>query len=192
VAITIARYFTPSGRSIQRDYTHLDDYLLDKVAADKPREVRYTAKGRKVLGQGGITPDYAVKFTLQVYTFELRSKGAFFNYARKLQAHQTPWSKTIILPGEPQADTQGKILIAKPFLANKAVLEDFRVYLETNKIDTDAKRFKAAEADIARELEREVASVLWGQEDGWKAFERTDPQVLKALELMPEAAKFIR
>ena len=109
-----------------------------------------------------------------------------------MQAHQTPWSKTIILPGEPQADTQGKILIAKPFLANKAVLEDFRVYLETNKIDTDAKRFKAAEADIARELEREVASVLWGQEDGWKAFERTDPQVLKALELMPEAAKFIR
>ena len=192
VAITIARYFTPSGRSIQRDYSHIDDYLLDKVAADKPREVRYTAKGRKVLGQGGIAPDYAVKFTLQIYTFELRSKGAFFNYARKLTAHQTPWSKTIILPGEPQTDTKGKILIARPFLANKAVLEDFRAYLETNKIEADAKRFKAAEADIARELEREVASVLWGQEDGWKAFERTDPQVLKALELMPEAAKFIR
>jgi carboxyl-terminal processing protease len=192
VAITIARYFTPSGRSIQRDYTHIDDYLLDKVAADKPREVRYTAKGRKVLGQGGISPDYAVKFTLQIYTFELRSKGAYFNYARKLQAHQTALSATFILPGEPQTDTKGKILIAKPFLANKAVLEDFRAYLAANKIDADAKKFKAAEADIAREIEREVASVLWGQEEGWRAFERTDPQILKALELMPEAAKFIR
>jgi carboxyl-terminal processing protease len=192
VAITIARYFTPSGRSIQRDYTHIDDYLLDKIAADKPREIRYTAKGRKVLGQGGITPDYAVKFTLQTYTFELRSKGAYFNYARKLAAHQTPLSKTFILPGEPQTDTTGKILITKPFLAVDAVLDDFRAYLEANKLEGDAKRFKAAEADITRELEREVSSVLWGQEDGWKAFERTDPQVLKALELMPEAAKFIR
>jgi carboxyl-terminal processing protease len=192
VAITIARYFTPSGRSIQRDYTHIDDYLLDKVSADKPREVRYTAKGRKVLGQGGITPDYAVKFTLQIYTFELRSKGAYFNYARKLQAHQTALSATFILPGEPQTDIKGKILITKPFLANKAVLEDFRAYLTANKIDADAKKFKAAEADIAREIEREVAAVLWGQEEGWRAFERTDPQILKALELMPEAAKFIR
>jgi carboxyl-terminal processing protease len=192
VAITIARYFTPSGRSIQRDYTHLDDYFLDKVAADKPREVRYTAKGRKVLGQGGIAPDYQVKFTLNTYTFELRAKGAYFQYARKLQAHQTPLGASLILPGEPQTATKGKILIAKPFLANKAVLEDFRAYLETAKIELDAKRFKAAEKDIAREIEREVASVLWGQEEGWRAFGRTDPQLLRALELLPEAAKFVR
>jgi carboxyl-terminal processing protease len=192
VAITIARYFTPSGRSIQRDYTHLDDYLLDKIAADKPREVRTTVGGRKVLGQGGISPDYAVRFTLHPYTFELRSRGAFFGYARKLGAHQTPLSKTFILPGEPQTETKGKILLAKPFLAGKSVLDDFRAFLQSNKIDYDAKRFQAAEADLAREIEREVSAFLWGQEEGWRAFGRTDPQVRKALEMMPEAAKFIR
>ena len=37
---------------------------------------------------------------------------------------------------------------------------------------------------MKRELEREIASTLWGQEDGWRAFERTDPQVLRALQVM--------
>ncbi len=54
MALTIARYYTPSGRSLQRDYSHLDDYFLDtKVLAESDREVKYTDKGRKVLGQGG-------------------------------------------------------------------------------------------------------------------------------------------
>ena len=56
VALTIAKYYTPSGRSIQSDYYRLEDYLIDKGAPEKDREVKYTAKGRKVLGQGGITP----------------------------------------------------------------------------------------------------------------------------------------
>ena len=103
VAITIAKYYTPSGRSIQRDYSRLDDYLLDKVAADKPREVRTTAKGRKVLGQGGITPDVAVPFTLKAYVFELRSRGAFFAYARKFVSDQTPLGKTFSSPARRRA-----------------------------------------------------------------------------------------
>jgi carboxyl-terminal processing protease len=191
VAITIAKYFTPSGRSIQRDYSRLDDYLLDKVAEDKPREVRTTAKGRKVLGQGGITPDITVRFILQPYTFELRSRGAFFAYARKFVAHQTPLAKTFVFPGEAPGETKGKVILGKPFLAEARVLEDFRAFLAANKFDTDPKKFKEAESDLKRELEREITASLWGQEEAWRAFERTDPQVLKALQLISEAAKFI-
>jgi carboxyl-terminal processing protease len=191
VAITIAKYFTPSGRSIQRDYSRLDDYLLDKVAADKPREVKTTIKGRKVLGQGGITPDVAVPFTLKAYTFELRSRGAFFAYARKFVAHQTALGKAFVFPGEPPGEAKGKILPAKSFLADARVLEDFRAFLLANSFEADAKRFKEAEADLRRELEREVSASLWGQEEGWHAFERSDPQVLRSLKLMGEAAKFI-
>ena len=62
VALTIAKYYTPSGRCIQRDYTRLDDYLLDKVAADKPREVKFTSKGRKVLGEGGMSMPWAMQW----------------------------------------------------------------------------------------------------------------------------------
>ncbi|MDD8024974.1 MAG: S41 family peptidase [Acidobacteriota bacterium] len=191
VAITIAKYYTPSGRSIQRDYSRLDDYLLDKVAADKPREVKTTSKGRKVLGQGGITPDVAVPFTLKTYTFELRGRGAFFAYTRKLVSHLTPLGKTLFFPGDPAGGSKGRTPVAKPFLADDRVLEDFRAFLRAGSFDVDAKRFKEAEPDLKRELEREIASALWGQEEGWKAFERTDPQILRALELVPEAAKFI-
>ena len=66
--ITIAQYYTPSGRLIQRDYDALDDYYLD-LAKDN-REIadnndsdslKYkTKKGRTVYGGGGITPDLFV------------------------------------------------------------------------------------------------------------------------------------
>lgn len=191
VAITIAKYYTPSGRSIQRDFSRLDDYLLDKVAADKPREVRTTLKGRKVLGQGGITPDETVPFTLHAYVFELRGRGAMFNYVRKLVSHQTALGKTLAFPADTPEEARGRTQAPKPFLADARLLEDFRAYLKASGLDADPKRFKESESDLKRELEREIASSLWGQEEGWKAFERTDPQVLRALKLVPEAAKFI-
>jgi carboxyl-terminal processing protease len=194
VALTIAKYYTPSGRSIQRDYTHLEDYLMDKAVPEKQREVKYTDKGRKVLGQGGITPDYEVKFLLQAFTAELRFKGVFFSYIRKFLNHQTSLSKKFIFPQETQAAGSaepGKVSIGRDFIADAVFLEDFREYLLSNKIAYDAKKFNEAVAEIKRELEREMASALWGNEEGWKAFERSDPVILKALQAMPEAAKLL-
>jgi carboxyl-terminal processing protease len=195
VALTIAKYYTPSGRSIQRDYSRFDDYILDnKIAPEKPREVKYTSKGRKVLGQGGITPDYEVKFSLKLYTFELRGQGAFFAFARKFISHQTALSRNFIFPqeaGNMASIPQGKILIGKIFVADSAVLEDFKDYLLTNELNYDEKRFKEAESEIKRELEREIVSAIWSIEEGWNAFEQSDPVIMKALQVMPEAAKFI-
>ncbi len=194
VALTIAKYYTPSGRSIQRDYTRLEDYLMDKAVPEKQREVKYTSKGRKVLGQGGITPDYEVKFLLQTYTAELRLKGVFFSFARKFVGHQTPLSKKFVFPQETQAAAtveKGKIQVGHDFAADPAVIEDFKEYLLSNKIAVDANRFKEAELEIKRELEREIAAALWGAEEGWRAFEKSDPVILKALQVMSEAAKFV-
>jgi carboxyl-terminal processing protease len=190
-ALTIAKYYTPSGRSIQRDYSRFDDYILDdKAAPERDREVRYTDKGRKVLGQGGITPDYEVKSTLLVYTAELRFQGAFFAYARKFLAHQTPLSQRFVFPGE--TAEAGKIQLARPFIADAAVLNDFKEYILANKLRYDAKAFELARAEMKREIEREASSLLWGIEQGWKAFMVSDEAVLKAEEIMSEAAKLIR
>src|SRR5512136_3014651 len=103
VALTVAKYLTPSGRSIQRDYSQIDDYLLlIKKAPDQSREVKYTDGGRKVLGQGGITPDYKVDSYLKPFTARLRFSGAFFAYARALVRHQTALGKTFVFPQGPQ------------------------------------------------------------------------------------------
>ncbi len=132
VALTVAKYLTPSGRSIQRDYSHLDDYLMSKRAPDDSREVRYTEHGRKVLGQGGITPDYAVDSLLKPFTGRLRLSGAFFTYARRLVLHQTDLGRKFVFPQDPKdagAAAAGKIQVGTAFVVDDEVVADFRKFL---------------------------------------------------------------
>src|SRR5512142_2984025 len=61
LALTTAKYYTPSGRLIQRDYSNVSlyDYYYNHDGADQApnREVKMTDSGRTVFGGGGITPD---------------------------------------------------------------------------------------------------------------------------------------
>ncbi len=194
VALTVAKYLTPSGRSIQRDYSHLDDYLTSKRAPEDSREVRYTEHGRRVLGQGGITPDYAVNSLLKPLTGRLRMSGEFFTYARRLVGHQTDLGRAFVFPKEPKpagAASAGKIQIGTSFIVNDDVIADFRKYLGSRKIEVEEKAFGEAVPEIRWELEREIAGAIWGVEAGIKAARENDPVVLKALEVMPEAAKLL-
>ncbi|HOW86098.1 MAG TPA: S41 family peptidase [Candidatus Aminicenantes bacterium] len=194
VALTVAKYLTPSGRSIQRDYRNLDDYLTSKRAPEASREISYTEHGRKVLGQGGITPDYAVDSLLKPVTGRLRLSGMFFAYARKLVQHQTDLGRRMVLPQEARegAPAQaGKVRIGAAFVVNDEVMADFRKYLAGRKASYDAAAFKEAEPEIRREIEREVTGAIWGVDAGVKISRENDPAVLKAIEVMPEAARFL-
>jgi carboxyl-terminal processing protease len=194
VALTVAKYLTPSGRSIQRDYSQLDDYLLSKRAPEDSREVSYTDRGRKVLGQGGITPDYVVDSLLKPFTGRLRLSGAFFSYARRLVQHQTDLGKTFVFPQDPKgpgASAAGKVQIGATFVVNADVVADFRKYIKTRSVAFDDKTFREAEPEIRRELEREIAGAVWGVEAGVRTSRLTDPVVMKAIEVMPEAARLL-
>jgi len=194
VALTTARYLTPSGRSIQRDYTHLEEYRLSRKVPEEKREVRYTSKGRKVLGQGGISPDYEVKFSYQTLTAALLFKGAFFSYARKFVNKDTPRSKKFIFPQERQTqirNSRRKEIIGRDFRVDSRVIEDFKHYLRANKIEYDSVKFEEAKEEIKRELEREIFSFVLGIEEGVKVYRKSDPVVLKAIEVFPEAATLI-
>jgi carboxyl-terminal processing protease len=194
VALTVARYLTPSGRSIQRDYSQLDDYLTSKRAPETSREVRYTEHGRKVLGQGGITPDYAVDSLLKPLTGRLRLRGEFFGYARKLVLHQTDLGRKFVFPNEPRpadAAAAGRILVGAVFAVNADVVADFRKYLASRQVSYEEAAFGEAEPEIRRELEREIAGAIWGVEAGIKVSRANDPVVLKAIEVMPEAARLL-
>ncbi len=194
VALTVAKYLTPSGRSIQRDYSQLDEYLMSKRAPDNTREVSYTEHGRKVLGQGGITPDYAVNSLLKPTTGRLRLSGAFFAYARKLVLHQTDLGRKLVFPQEPKETGPagaGKIQIGTAFVVNADVVADFRKYLATRQVEVEEAAFREAEPEIRRELEREIAGAIWGVDAGVKVSRESDPVVLKAIEVMPEAARLL-
>ncbi len=66
--ITVSRYFTPSGRSIQRDYEDLGSYregYLDSLEDARPN-LYVTAGGREVYGSGGIAPDVVVSSSKRI------------------------------------------------------------------------------------------------------------------------------
>jgi len=111
LALTTARYYTPSGR-----------------------EVTYTNKGRKVLGQGGISPDYEAALTYKRMTYILLSRGAFFSYARKFIEKETELSKKYTLPSEKEPEDvqqQGHTEIQKNVVIGPEFIEDFKAYLNS-------------------------------------------------------------
>lgn len=195
LALTTAKYFTPSGRSIQRDYSKLEDYyIFKKKVPEEEREVRYTVKGRKVFGQGGIAPDYEVDFQYKPITLELLSKGAFFEYGRRFATKKTALAKKYIFPGEAGSPVEGpgnKKVIDKNFTVDSQVFEDFKSYLQEKNITVKSNEFEKAREEIKQELMREIFSSFWGIEEGIKVFRMNDPVVLKALGSFPEAVALL-
>src|SRR5205814_6779044 len=87
LALTTAKYYTPSGRLIQRDYTgvSLYDYYYNREQEEKNanKEVRLTDSGRTVYGGGGITPDVKLpQLKTNHFQDQLLQNYAFFNFAK--------------------------------------------------------------------------------------------------------------
>jgi carboxyl-terminal processing protease len=95
LALTTGRYFTPSGRMIQRPWDGaFDEYLTylqkeqDPGKAHDPAQLRYTAHKRKVYGGGGIEPDHFIAgpvegFNPTRYSRLLVSQSAFIGFAER-------------------------------------------------------------------------------------------------------------
>src|SRR5438105_14567623 len=79
LALTTARYYTPSGRLIQRDYKSISlyEYHYERKVPDHPSEVKLTDSGRQVTGGGGIMPDIVVpapkltKFQQELFRYDV-------------------------------------------------------------------------------------------------------------------------
>jgi len=120
------------------------------------------------------------------------NRGAIFGYARKFAARETALSKDYTFPGDPaNAGAAGRIPVGRDFVVGAPILEEFKGYLRSAKIAFDEPKFKEAEPEIKREMEREIVSSVWGIDEGVRAYRKTDAVVLKALEIMPEASKFV-
>src|SRR5437899_11133171 len=108
LALTTSKYFTPSGRTIQRDYSSFYDYYVADEGDDgsssemplKDRKKFTTATGRVVYGGGGITPDIFVKpAPLSRTTQLLEVRSAIFNYGVDYVAkHPDVTEEVVITP----------------------------------------------------------------------------------------------
>ena len=180
LALTTARYYTPSGRCIQRDYMHgLDDYLLPDDEAKVPAAPQgpkfKTDLGRVVYGSGGITPDYTVpagKTTPLVANLRFQN-SAFFKFAvAEKEKHSVKPQQAV----------------------DDATLARFKAWLVAQKIDVTEADWKDPQnqSDIRDQLGAELQNVAFGVDAGFKFQCARDPQVLKALEVMPEAETLLK
>jgi carboxyl-terminal processing protease len=101
LALTTAKYYTPSGRLIQRDYTNLDDYFLDAELTDDDapaaedhgttgHEVRKTDSGRTVYGGGGSLPFTSSARERRPASLATPPRKPLFDYAVVMPAPTRP------------------------------------------------------------------------------------------------------
>ncbi|MEW6457132.1 MAG: S41 family peptidase [Acidobacteriota bacterium] len=191
LALTTAKYYTPSGRSIQRDYDSWEEYFIfyEEEKSEQQKEIKFPSKGRQVYEGGGITPDFKVKSILlpEIIVF-LRAKGAFFSYANKFVNMELPISKKY---GLNDITEFKRFLLNAVFPVGDEVLNDFKNYLRQNKINFDEIKFEKDKELIRFEINREILSSAGGIIEGVKFALRKDPQIKKALEVVELSKKLI-
>jgi carboxyl-terminal processing protease len=194
MALTTAKYYTPSGRLIQRDYsgsTFEYYYMNSGIPPAGKGQIKFTDSGRKVYGGGGITPDVVVPMR-ELNRFEalLTSKDIFFEYARRLTSGQVPAASDFQLPlkNEEVSTPAAKSPKVYPkFEITGAILEDFKNFLRSRKLDFNDEDIQNNVDFIKRRIMQEVYTSSFGLQEGFKVGIQGDNQVLKALEVMPEA-----
>jgi carboxyl-terminal processing protease len=194
LALTTARYYTPSGRLIQRDYTRsMYDYYYTDIGVDEDestREKAYTTTGREVYGGGGITPDVKIDSTQQTKFMDLlNSEYAFFNFAKRFTASDERKLQASDASNSSPANLQ---VIDKNFKVDDAILADFKEFLLKDKITFTDKDFQENLPQIKAQIRQEVFSAIWGSEEGYKIAAEQDPQIQKALELLPKAEALLK
>jgi len=174
--LTTARYYTPSGRLIQRDYKNIS--LYDYHYSPKPPrapEVKLTDSGRQVFGQGGISPDDVIA-TPKLNDFQqlLLRRNVFYPLP------QGVGDFTRFYLGE-------KPEITKDFVVDDVVLDHFRKYLGQQHIKYTEPEIQENIAWLKWKIKREVFTSVFGLNDGFKVELQEDAQVQKAVELIPQA-----
>ncbi|HXV62875.1 MAG TPA: S41 family peptidase [Vicinamibacteria bacterium] len=199
LALTTAQYFTPSGRSIQRDYSgSIDDYYYNARIEDRPDasgEVKYTDAGRKVFGGGGITPDIVVTYPkIPSSILALNTKNVFFKYATRFAAVDDHRSVdgAGVQPEEIRTARPKNIrLIDERFRVDDEVLQDFFEFLDGEGVAYSREELLAERDALSLRIEVDIFGALWGAESAQRAAVQYDPQITAALQAMPKAKSLL-
>ncbi len=187
LALTTAKYYTPSGRLIQRDYSSYFDYYTHADAGSPEitgkqvpeSEIFRTDLGRKVYGGGGITPDVLVKET-ELSPFEqfLLARNGYLNFAVDYAGRNKSKIKSADWAPGPE------------------VLDEFRAWAVKEKIATEKEIDEAmAQEDVRKysllQIRAEVVSIPFGQEARHRVLAEGDTQIQSALGLFGKAADML-
>ena len=193
MTLTTAKYYTPSGRLIQKDYSNSIFEYMNIDANPKEREIRYTDGERTVYGGGGIEPD-VIESARTLNRFEyylLRLKNVFINYTPRLTSGEVPSARNFKFPEETDEETKAARLKsmnpATDFAITDEIFNDFRQFLKDRDIEFTEEDLTANADFIKRQIRQGVFTSHFGIQEGYKIGVEGDNQVRKALEEMPAA-----
>ncbi|MGH9415793.1 MAG: S41 family peptidase [Terriglobales bacterium] len=174
LSLTTAHYYTPSGRLIQRPYegVSLYDYFFahnEKQTPLSQREVKMTDIGRTVYGGGGITPDIIVPAPkLNDFQQMILDRTAFFEFADEyLSKHDS---------------------VPLNWTPDPATLDAFVAFLGSQRVTLKPADVAANATWMKQQIRFRIISSLYGLNDGYKTVMQADPEVLKAVSLLPQSA----
>jgi carboxyl-terminal processing protease len=198
IRLTTARYYTPSGRLIQKPYDKgkYSADLRNKVeeegenvdhtleAKDTTKQVYKTTGGRTVLGGGGITPDYHIKSD----TLTPFSRKAFSNRQWLISFVNSYMDQHGSSIKEKYQKDIAKF--KKEFIIDNKIIDPFLAFIKQKGVEYNEKEFKKDEKFIKSIIKAYMAKNVWGTE-GLLYIMRleSDNQVEKALSLFPIAEK---
>lgn len=197
LTLTSAKYYTPSGRLIQRDYSDgaLYDYYtrggsraldLKEAVSKAPGAETKTDAGRLVYGGGGIAPDEVVE-RRAISNVQNRLRNPMFFFARELMNGRIPnetqygVDRSIVAGDRPQTSE---------FQVNASLLIAFKNFIATepawNSLSGEVDRNREF---VERELQFFMLTAAHGTTTAVQFLMQHDPQVTKAIEAIPRARK---
>jgi carboxyl-terminal processing protease len=193
LTLTSAKYFTPSGRLIQRDYSDGGFYnyiyrggtLRDRDEQGKPiGPASRTDTGRPVYGGGGITPDEAVKPQL-LNSLQGRLRDPLFFFSRDVATGRVTALERYKVD---KAIEFGHDLEPTDYPMNDAVYNAFKDYVAK---DANWKIFSPVldrnRAFIEQQIRYQLATAAYGTVSAMQVLTKEDPQIAKAIEVVPRA-----
>jgi len=193
VRVTIARYYTPSGRLIQRPYEDGNDLAYYRELYETDREAKIdslknlrpkykTKSGRTVFGGGGITPDIHIPFN---NNFNLETAKVITNPKRPIFNFALNYSSTF----------QNKFDSFNDFKRNwevpSDIFENFLTFLDTDSVNVVKDSLRSDKSYIQNRIKSELAGAIWGKNESTNIRLSYDNQVKEALKHFNEADAFI-
>ncbi len=209
--LTISKYYTPSGRCIQRPYKDKDKYRslygrldlkegmnlehaleLVKSENDSTGEemnidsIMYKTKsGRPVLGGGGISPDYIVKYdTTSIMYRKILSKNLFFLFVDQYMQGDGAELKEKYSEDFPR--------FKKEFDVDDDLLDEFKEFVESKEVEWVDKDYDYSKTTIQKILKGNIATSIWSRDKHLEIYYSDEKMVNKARELFPQAEKIAK
>jgi carboxyl-terminal processing protease len=196
LALTTGKYYTPSERLIQRDYTesYWDYYNNRQDQASRDREEFMTDGGRVVYGGGGITPDIEVEQDrLSRFVRRLRGKGVFQEFASKLVSGEVKTNSRFDYSDEvvESMKSNERRQAVDSLRIDDKTFRAFEAFLIEKEIEFTETELSEDRNIIANYLRQEITLRTFGDEESFRITLELDRQVQTALDQLPEAASLL-